>query len=1268
MLNEQLKKWLANQKPTRSLLLPKLKQLHALLMEYRDEKNAKVCTELIEKLEKMEYVIAFYGHFSAGKSSMINELMGEQVLPSSPIPTSANIVKLREGELYAKVKFKNQGVKTLGYPYDLKDIQAYCVNGDSVDEVEISHRTGQLPEGVVILDTPGIDSTDDAHRISALSKLHLADLVFYMMDYNHVQSPVNFEFNRQLAERGKNNYLIVNQIDKHIASELSFDEFSQRIHRAFDEHNLSYDGLYFTSIKDERHPCNQINELKALLSGKISDRQQQIVHHALREALIVAMDFFRKQQQKVRKELDEYEELLVGVDSLEELEEETAELQRQMEAIDARDTLFVKLFDQELVNTFNNAKLMDYYTRIFVRQFLESRELSFQVRGLFSGKKTKKEREFRLEQLFTALNENRLSYIDIPLKEAVVKLLAEFDLTTDRLREKVRQCQIEFSPALLVQLVKGGAMLTDDYVLTYAKDVTHEMKRLYRQSFAGLIESLEPQARVNNQKKKASLSQEKEEIKQKIDAWIKRERLKEKEKQLYEMILSMLAVRGKEKIEKKPFRAFEKPARFSEQKSQPFVSIGEAAVEWMGQAEEDVFVPVDLDRHVIELKRKAGLLSKVGHMEQTIEKLSKRISRLEKNEYTIALFGAFSAGKSSFANALLGEHVLPVSPNPTTAAINEIRAPDDFHPHGTVTLLFKTADQLLKDINQALELSGKKVNNIDDLQLLLIEHDKIMHNIQQYKQEKEDGKEKDPNKEKSFSPLAALPLEQFSFLRAALSGYEKMKTRLGLSERKTAENYTEFVSVEEKACFVERIVLYYSSPLTEQGMVLVDTPGAGSMNARHTEMAFNYVTSADSIVFVTYYNHAFSRADEAFLMQLGQVKGFIEKDKMFFIVNAADLAATTSDLFDVLRHVEQNLVKCGIRQARIYPVSSHLALLAKRSAARLITSEEKKRYAALLRVSADEELLPGGKGLDLSGLALFEQHFYPFTKQALVISVLHQAQSDTEQAIIELKRRVRLAEEDEAAKQKHREQVSRQLAEAVSYLEARSFAAEEDALRQEIEELLFYAKQRLFYRYNDEFKLIFSPAAFDSFDETFTALHRMTNEIIRFAAGELAQEMRAAAFRLQTFMRKSIKDLQQSLQKELKPILESIHLKEMDLPAFPDLFFEPGLQSVHSGLFQSMFKEYETPLQFFAEGGNKVVRDEIEKALMSPVHDHVRGEEEKIAAAFLPFYVDLLQHVREDATAQIKEQVEGRLAVLSEKSDTAYSRQLLDQLQSDVLF
>ncbi len=69
---------------------------------------------------------------------------------------------------------------------------------------------------------PGIDSTDDAHQLATESTLHLADVIFYMMDYNHVQSEVNLQFVKELKQRNKTVYLVVNQIDKHKENELSF--------------------------------------------------------------------------------------------------------------------------------------------------------------------------------------------------------------------------------------------------------------------------------------------------------------------------------------------------------------------------------------------------------------------------------------------------------------------------------------------------------------------------------------------------------------------------------------------------------------------------------------------------------------------------------------------------------------------------------------------------------------------------------------------------------------------------------------------------------------------------------------------------------------------------------------------------------------------------------------------------------------------------------------------------------------------------------------
>ncbi|TGV00151.1 dynamin family protein, partial [Mesorhizobium sp. M00.F.Ca.ET.186.01.1.1] len=77
------------------------------------------------------------------------------------------------------------------------------------------------------------------------------------------------------------------------------------------------------------------------------------------------------------------------------------------------------------------------------------------------------------------------------------------------------------------------------------------------------------------------------------------------------------------------------------------------------------------------LRRASHEIVSVPGMQAQAQAMLDRADRLTANRFTVALFGAFSAGKSSFANALMGDLVLPVSPNPTTAAINKIMPPSE---------------------------------------------------------------------------------------------------------------------------------------------------------------------------------------------------------------------------------------------------------------------------------------------------------------------------------------------------------------------------------------------------------------------------------------------------------------------------------------------------------------------------------------------------------------------------------------------------------------
>ena len=81
--------------------------------------------------------IALTGHYSAGKSSLLNALLQEEVLPTSPIPTSANLVLVRRGEMKTTLHTVDGRYAQMDGSYDKEKVQAYCRDGSQIEMVEI---------------------------------------------------------------------------------------------------------------------------------------------------------------------------------------------------------------------------------------------------------------------------------------------------------------------------------------------------------------------------------------------------------------------------------------------------------------------------------------------------------------------------------------------------------------------------------------------------------------------------------------------------------------------------------------------------------------------------------------------------------------------------------------------------------------------------------------------------------------------------------------------------------------------------------------------------------------------------------------------------------------------------------------------------------------------------------------------------------------------------------------------------------------------------
>lgn len=123
---------------------------------------------------------AFVGEWSHGKSSLINSLMGLPLLPADPIPTNKTVVRLSS----------EPGAEPHSRFYtDAGEMTEYTGQAaiDSLQQARqhyarIDYQAGNLaiPPGVVFIDTPGINDTDQ--RASTQAASVAADIVVFVMN------------------------------------------------------------------------------------------------------------------------------------------------------------------------------------------------------------------------------------------------------------------------------------------------------------------------------------------------------------------------------------------------------------------------------------------------------------------------------------------------------------------------------------------------------------------------------------------------------------------------------------------------------------------------------------------------------------------------------------------------------------------------------------------------------------------------------------------------------------------------------------------------------------------------------------------------------------------------------------------------------------------------------------------------------------------------------------------------------------------------------
>ncbi|MBK5254124.1 MAG: dynamin family protein [Peptostreptococcaceae bacterium] len=244
--------------------------------------HAKAC-ELINKLENQSITVSVIGQFKRGKSTLVNTILGEKLLPVGLIPVTSAVTIIKYGDKGVTVHFLN-GVNKLIEFDELPDYISEEKNPNNVygvSHVTITTPSPFLADGLSFVDTPGVGSIHKHNSTAAYAFVKESDAVIFMLSVDSPINEIEVEFLENAKDYAGKFYFAVNKIDGisdfELKSYLSYCEAN--IKKIMNTDNIT---LYPMSARENIG----LAELKDKIVSDIKSEMSNILDESVRMKLI----------------------------------------------------------------------------------------------------------------------------------------------------------------------------------------------------------------------------------------------------------------------------------------------------------------------------------------------------------------------------------------------------------------------------------------------------------------------------------------------------------------------------------------------------------------------------------------------------------------------------------------------------------------------------------------------------------------------------------------------------------------------------------------------------------------------------------------------------------------------------------------------------------------------------------------------------------------------------------------------------------------------
>lgn len=333
-----------------------------------DENISKRLQNAKQSANSANFNIALSGVINAGKSSLLNALIEEDLLGVSNIPQTASICVLKYSkEPYAKVEFWDKvEQENLALPpkqLSTKEITLAQLKDYTSAESELAKYVkictlgvdAKILEDINIIDTPGIDDAIKAREELSANYLKNCDATLYLMNSGQSATAKDMEFLKSIVQNTKNSEIIVllTHIDKLSSNErLSVLEYTKKAIKS--ELGEGLDIKFFLTSA----PANiGINELKAYLLQSFfegSSKKTELILEGFKKELNFTLALlYEKNDELLRTFNQEGKKLL---EKSKELEEQNEKIIEQITNSSKACEEIIKSIENQKIDIINDAK------------------------------------------------------------------------------------------------------------------------------------------------------------------------------------------------------------------------------------------------------------------------------------------------------------------------------------------------------------------------------------------------------------------------------------------------------------------------------------------------------------------------------------------------------------------------------------------------------------------------------------------------------------------------------------------------------------------------------------------------------------------------------------------------------------------------------------------------------------------------------------------------------------------------------------------------